>query len=370
MEKRPRYLNGIGVFRGARGDTAWLKIGLPHGGTYKGKYHPPNSAIEIKMGQLSSWGWDELEAKHAELQRLADRGEQLDRAPEILFSDWARDWLKRAENRMRSHAIAKVHVDRHLTPFFGEKPLTGITVQDINRWIATRLAVAQPATVKRELGTLGSILSDAVRSGNLEANPCEGTNTIRGVVGRQRFLTSKELVRLLKSAEATEDWLPDFILWCVHSGMRKSEVCNLRWPHVRDLENGRRIVSVDTTKTDLPRIVHCTPTMCEILDRQKQRSRKGDDRIFPVSPMTLRRRWEAARKEAGLMDVTVHDLRRTHSTHAAVAGVDLRTLAGRLGHTDLKMLERHYAAFVGSADADAADTIGRLFERMTGKTRD
>ena len=37
MEKRPKYLNGIGVFRGSRGMTAWLKIRLPQGGVLRGK---------------------------------------------------------------------------------------------------------------------------------------------------------------------------------------------------------------------------------------------------------------------------------------------------------------------------------------------
>ncbi len=101
--------------------------------------------------------------------------------------------------------------------------------------------------------------------------------------------------------------------------------------------------------------------MRDILERQKGRKTDGDDRLFPISKMTLRRRWETARASAGLTDVTIHDLRRTHSTHAAIAGVDLRTLAGRIGHTDLSMLQKHYAALVGSAGEEAAEKIERAF---------
>src|SRR5262249_48469389 len=77
--------------------------------------------------------------------------------------------------------------------------------------------------------------------------------------------------------------------------------------------------------------------------------------------MTLRRRWEAARSSAGLHDVTIHDLRRTHTTHAAASGVDLRTLAGRIGHADLTMIERVYGQVVGSASGEAADKIEKAF---------
>jgi integrase len=71
-----------------------------------------------------------------------------------------------------------------------------------------------------------------------------------------------------------------------------------------------------------------------------------------------------------LEDVTLHDLRRTHSTHAAAAGVDLRTLAARIGHTDLSMLEKRYAVVVGSVAVNAADTIQATFDDMIGPKKD
>ena len=60
-----------------------------------------------------------------------------------------------------------------------------------------------------------------------------------------------------------------------------------------------------------------------------------------------------------------HDLRRTNATQAAASGVDLRTLAARIGHTDLAMLERHYAMVVGSAEHEAAEKIQKTFDRLT-----
>ena len=104
------------------------------------------------------------------------------------------------------------------------------------------------------------------------------------------------------------------------------------------------------------------------MERQKGRRVEGDDRVFPVAAMTLRRKWEKARKQAGLEDVTMHDLRRTHSTYAAAAGVDLRTLADRIGHTDLTMLHRTYAAVVGSASEEAAEKIEGAFAQGARKS--
>jgi integrase len=124
------------------------------------------------------------------------------------------------------------------------------------------------------------------------------------------------------------------------------------------------LIQIRHTKSGQPRTVTSTRTMRDVIERQKGRRIDGDERVFPVTKMTLRRRWEAARRKAGLKDVTIHDLRRTHSTHAAISGVDLRTLAARIGHTDLTMLQKHYAAVVGSASEEAAEKIERAFQTL------
>ena len=188
MAKRPRYLKGIGVFRGARGDTAWLKIGLPHGGQYKGKTYPPSSALEIKMGNLSSWSWEQLVAKHEELQGLADRGEPLEAERPVGFEGWAAQWLVVAESRIKAFETTQIHVVRHLIPYFGTTPVSDISAQDVNQWITQQLGTLNPSTVKRQLNTLRAILNSAVKAGHIDTNPCRHADPIRGISERQRFL--------------------------------------------------------------------------------------------------------------------------------------------------------------------------------------
>jgi integrase len=364
MEKRPKYVRGIGVFRGSRETTAWLKIRLPNGGTLMGKSYPPDASVEVKVGNLASWSWERLIDKHRELQGRADRGERLEDTPDVTFGQAAEEWLTRAENRVRAHETARIHVRRHLLPAIGSIALRQLSSIDVNRWIAHQLRSSAPGTVKRQFNTLRAILNDAVRSGLIEKSPCRNADPIRGAVARQRFLTIEELVSLLAIAEKEAGWLSDFILWAVHSGMRKGEVQALLWSDIRELGSDRLIVQIRNSKSGQPRTITSTRTMRGIVERQKSRRIHGDERVFPVSKMTLRRRWEAARRRAGLGDVTIHDLRRTHSTHAAISGVDLRTLAARIGHTDLTMLQKHYAAVVGSANEEAAEKIERAFQTI------
>jgi integrase len=375
MEKRPKYLNGIGVFRGSRGITAWLKIRLPHGGMLKGKSYAPNASVEIKVGSLGSWDWEKLTEKHRDLQGKADRGEALEGSPDVTFEQFAEQWLARAEARIKTYSNEKLAVRKSLIAELGNISLRHLSAADINRWIAKRLNTLKPrskadprpatrikpGTVQREFNTLRAILNDAARNGLIERSPTPNVGAIQRGEARQRFLTNEELVALLAIAEKEAEWLPDFILWAVHSGMRKGEMQALTWADIREFGADRVMVDVKHSKSGQPRFVVATRTMRDILERQKGRRIAGDDRVFPISKMTLRRRWEGARASAGLSDVTIHDLRRTHSTHAAIAGVDLRTLAGRIGHTNLDMLQKHYAALVGSAGEEAAEKIEMAF---------
>jgi integrase len=377
MQKRPKYVRGVGVFRGSRGLTAWLKLRLPHGGVLKGRTYPSNASVEIKVGSLASWTWEALIAKHTELQGRADRAEALEDTPDITFGQLAEEWLIRAELRVKTYDTERLTVRKSLIPELGSMGLRQLSTADINRWIAKRLAAVKtasrskaepgssnrikPGTVQREFNTLRAILNEAVRNGLIERSPTQDANAIRRGESRQRFLTNEELVGLLAVAETEAEWLPDFVLWAVHSGMRKGEVQALTWRDVRDLGPDRVFVEIRNSKSGQPRMVTTTKTMRDILARQRGRRVAGDERVFGISKMTLRRRWEAARHKAGLGDVTIHDLRRTHSTHAAISGVDLRTLAARIGHTDLSMLQKHYAAIVGSASEEAAEKIERAF---------
>src|SRR4029077_458039 len=133
----------------------------------------------------------------------------------------------------------KMTVDKSLKPHLGHIGLRQLSTADVNRWITKRLAMTKPVkseakkrapepikpgTVQREFNTLRAILNDAVRNGFIERSPTENANAIQRGEARQRFLTNDELVALLAIAEKEAEWLPDFILWAVHSGMRKGEM--------------------------------------------------------------------------------------------------------------------------------------------------
>jgi integrase len=66
------------------------------------------------------------------------------------------------------------------------------------------------------------------------------------------------------------------------------------------------------------------------------------------------------RNRLGMPELDFHHLRHFAATTLAGAGVDVRTIAGRLGHANPAITLRTYAHFLEAADRQAADVMGRV----------
>ena len=67
-------------------------------------------------------------------------------------------------------------------------------------------------------------------------------------------------------------------------------------------------------------------------------------------------------ERAGLSGVRLHDLRHYVATRLLAAGVDVRTVAGRLGHRNAATTLNVYSHFLAKADQEAANVLGRPFD--------
>jgi integrase len=80
----------------------------------------------------------------------------------------------------------------------------------------------------------------------------------------------------------------------------------------------------------------------------------------PWRPDSTSRAFRVLRHEVGLDHVRLHDLRHFVATRLLAAGIDVRTVSGRLGHSLTSTTLNVYAAFLPDADQRAAEVIGRL----------
>ena len=172
------------------------------------------------------------------------------------------------------------------------------------------------------------------------------------------------------------------------TGPRRGEISALRWRHI-DFERG--LLSIDRsnaqpkagvkekhTKTgqraqDRPRRAHGRAAD-RASERWEQRCDElgvalsadafvfstAPDGLTPYTPRAISQRYRKLALKLKLRSTRLHSLRHYSATELVAAGVDIRTVAGRLGHgsggaTTLKV----YAAWVDEADRRAADDDGR-----------
>lgn len=361
---RPSYCDGIGIHIGAKRTSAYVKIQLRHRTLYKGTMREPGKSIEINLGQLSSWSWDALTKERDRLQGLADRGEALEATEEETFRDFSTRWIVTRADTLRGMATTKSHLNKHLLPAFGDSPIGEISVASINKWQAERLKSAQPGTVKRERATLSTILQAAFREGQLEINPVNRAEKIRGDSARTRLLGKEEIGAIISAASAIDEeantststtpigWRADFLRWALLTGMRKQEILNLRRRDLSCDGDELKWVSIDNTKTNRPRRQRGSKALTEIANRQlNQVELDGASRLFNISKSTLTRGLNAVFSRSGVKDVRLHDFRRAHASYLIEDGVPIAQVANQLGHTNWRMLEKHYVQHLDSGKA-------------------
>jgi integrase len=86
----------------------------------------------------------------------------------------------------------------------------------------------------------------------------------------------------------------------------------------------------------------------------------------PFRPDNVTGFFTRVRDSLGLREVRLHDLRHFTATELIGAGVDVRTVAGRLGHSDPSVTLRVYSHALEERDRAAADIMGRVLEPKGG----
>jgi integrase len=82
--------------------------------------------------------------------------------------------------------------------------------------------------------------------------------------------------------------------------------------------------------------------------------------VEPMKPDSLGQALGRLCRHQGIEGITLHSLRHFSASMLLASGRDVRTIAGRLGHSDASTTLRVYAHMVEGRDQDAADYLGGL----------
>jgi integrase len=259
------------------------------------------------------------------------------------------------------------------------RPLSGSTVRKIHYIISAAL---EQAVRWRHLGVNPAALAIAPTANHTEPDPP----------------SAEEAAAVISAAWGDPDW--GLLLWVIMiTGMRRGEISALRWRHV-DFVTGTLLVQranaqpksgvkEKATKTRQQRRVAIDHQTVALLLKHRERSQQrcdllgipfgADQFVFspvpdasaPYGPRSLSHRYRRLAVKLGLRSTRLHSLRHYSATELIAAGVDVRTVAGRLGHgnggaTTLKV----YAAWVDEADRRAATTMAGIMPPAVAAPRE
>jgi integrase len=288
-------------------------------------------------------------------------------------------------------------LEKLVLPSLGNRKADQVTTADIARLHARMRE--RPYLANRVVAVIGSLYSFAGRRRLVPV----GFNPARGIdkypeKGRERFLSAAELARLGDAIREAETkgipWQVDAtkptakhapkeknrrtviglhaaaaIRLLILTGARLREILHLRWEYV-DLERG--LLFLPDSKTGKKAIVLNAPAMAVLASLPRigtyviAGQDAGTDKEKPRAD--LNKPWRAMRKRAGLDGVRLHDLRHTHASIGAGAGLGLPIIGKLLGHTKAATTQK-YAHLDVDPLRRASDHIGARIAAALGESK-
>jgi len=335
--------------------------------TIDGKKHTAYSRKSYKEAA------DKLKAK---LQNTSNESKL---TVEYLFKEWLAFKLNKVKTR--TYENYAMYVKNRIVPSLGEILLTKLTTHDLEEFYDDLVNDnVNPMTVQGLHGYIYNAIEYGIKREWLTNNVAQRCELPKGKPPNIYVLSEDEIKTLLESAQGTRMYLP--ILLTLASGVRKGELLGLMGKDVgsnsitisRSLGPIRRNgdvksrLELGSTKNEAIRTI---PLPTEIIEQLPKVDK--NEMLFPSAnghlwfPSSFSVEFKAIKLKANLGDVRFHDLRHTHASHMLANGVDIVTVAQRLGHKNIRTTLNTYAHVIQKAQLEAANKIATFLPYTLNK---
>jgi integrase len=248
-----------------------------------------------------------------------------------LILDYQKNGMKSLRIRDGKPCLDSVN---RLNKFFEGKKASQITSQEITRFVVElQKGGSANATINRSLAALKRMFKLSLKNGTICAIPymdmLTENNTRTGFVDAEQF-------KILRSA--LPDYLKSVVTLAYFTGMRRGEICNLRWSNVDFKSRCIRLKGAET-KNGEPRTIPLNTETILMLKMLPQ------DREFVFGRtgkiVDFRGAWEKAAIAAGVPDLLFHDLRRSAVRDLVRAGVPEKVCMSISGHRTRNVFDRY-----------------------------
>ncbi|HEU0225845.1 MAG TPA: site-specific integrase [Steroidobacteraceae bacterium] len=333
------------------------------------------------------------------IKRLGGELSEIQRSRQYTVSQAVDDYLAWARLHTRSARDAEWKLRAYLLPFFDGREVASLRPVDFDRWLTwaekqrpmgrrkkagrgssvntdpADLKRRRKATLNRIINVVKACLNKAYRDGRVTSD--EGWRNLRRFKGadsaRAQWLTVAECGRLLNACQTDFRRVVETALL---TGARWGELRALR---VGDYDSRSGYLLIAESKGGKPRRIPLTDEGRAALDTMTA-GRDPTDLLLtradgqPWGMQDQKRPMSEACAAAKIKPpIGFHALRHTYASLLVQNGTPLAIVAEALGHSDTRMVDRHYAHLAPSHVADAIranlPTIGAQLESKVRRLR-
>ena len=265
----------------------------------------------------------------------------------MTLGEWLDRWLDEYKAGTIRHSTMygyRQYARLYIKPILGDKVISRITSTDIQR-MYTKLKregrihehpeygyQLSDAMLSRIHAMLHHAMKDAVGAHLIAKNPTEGTVVPKPNYRPKQILNEEQLDTFMAAIEQDEVWR-DFFFTELTTGLRRGEICGLRWEDFDEAEGTLKVnrsvstrkagsLEVGETKTNKGHRSISLPD--STAQRLRERKKTAiSDWIFPnplhpeeaVNPGYAYNRMKTILKNTGLPSIRFHDLRHPYVKH-------------------------------------------------------
>lgn len=281
-------------------------------------------------------------------------------------------YMEDMAHRLRKHTMMtkKKIIEDKILPFFSKLKLDSITPVKVRQWQNTLISGVSikntpysPTYLKTINNQLTAIFNYAVKYHNMKENPCHKAGSMGKKKAEEMIIWTPE--EFEKFSQFIKNKMPNYVGFNIlfWTGIRIGELLALTLKDI-DLRNktisisksyqrleGEDVITAPKT-TKSKRVVTIPDSVVELLERYLKMLYKPSKtmRLFPYTKHLFENDLRIYSEKAGLKKIRIHDLRHSHASYLFNNGVDILTIAKRLGHENIETTLGIYAHTYTSAD--------------------
>jgi integrase len=193
----------------------------------------------------------------------------------------------------------------------------------------------KPSSINNYVRHAKSVMNKAVEWGYLKANPFKGAKLLPQAK-RMGFIEPKQIAEFIRSID--DVGLRRFVVACLATGRRRSELVALRW---EDIMWDRREYFIAKEKRHLCKTYPMSASFLAVLKSMP----RGKGRIFNryAHADTYTHEVKRALERGGFGHLSLHDLRHSFSVAMLESGGGMKALQKLLGHSEFRVTADTYA---------------------------